>query len=97
MAIGSPPLRFHRILNERWKSTPQRFDSNLVRAHVSSYETATGYLRKMRPILKSLDRDWEWKEMVAGIRLRYRNRPRFMEMLDRLDTRPILGRRREQN
>jgi len=75
----------------------QRVDSNLLRAHVSSYETATEYLRKMRPILKSLDRDWEWKEMVAGIRLRYRNRPRFMEMLDRLDARPILGKRREQN
>jgi uncharacterized Zn finger protein len=75
----------------------QRVDSNLLWAHVSSYETATEYLRKMLPILKSLDRDWEWKEMVAGIRVRYRNRPRFMEMLDRLDARPILGKRREQN
>jgi hypothetical protein len=48
------------------------------------------YLKKMRPILKSLDRGPEWNDLVAEIRVNYRNRPRFMEILDRLEARPIL-------
>ena len=48
------------------------------------------YLKKMRPILKSLDRSWEWNELVTEIRTNYRNRPRFMEILDRLESLPIL-------
>jgi len=57
---------------------------------ISAYETVTAYLKKMRPILKSLDRGWEWNDLVAEIRGNYRNRPRFMEILDRLEARPIL-------
>jgi uncharacterized Zn finger protein len=68
----------------------QRVNDNLTRAHVSAYEVVAAYLRKMRPILKSLHREDEWKQSVAHIRLRYRNRPRFMEILDRLDSRPNL-------
>ena len=68
----------------------QRVNDTLTRAHVSAYEAVAAYLRKMRPILKSLHREDEWKQSVADIRLRYRNRPRFMEILDRLDSRPIL-------
>lgn len=68
----------------------QCVNDNLTRAHVSAYEVVAAYLRKMRPILKSLHREDEWKQSVADIRLRYRNRPRFMEILDRLDSRPIL-------
>lgn len=67
-----------------------RVDENLKRAEVSAYETVAAYLKKMRPILKSLDRGWEWNELVAEIRGNYRNRPRFMEILDRLEARPIL-------
>jgi hypothetical protein len=48
------------------------------------------YLKKMRPILKLLDRGWEWNELLADVRMNYRNRPRFMEILDRLEARPIL-------
>ena len=33
---------------------------------------------------------WEWNELLADIRMNYRNRPRFMEILDRLEARPIL-------
>lgn len=65
-------------------------DANLTRAEISAYETVAAYLKKMRPILKSMDRGWEWNELVAGIRVNYRNRPRFMEILDLLEPRPIL-------
>jgi uncharacterized Zn finger protein len=65
-------------------------DTNLTQASISAYETVAAYLKKMRPILKSLDRGWEWNDLVAEIRGNYRNRPRFMEILDRLEARPIL-------
>lgn len=65
-------------------------DQNLTRAEVSAYETVAAYLKKMRPILKSLDRGWEWNELVTEIRTNYRNRPRFMEILDRLEALPIV-------
>ena len=68
----------------------QRLDGNLTRAHVSAYEAAAEYLRKLRPILRSLHREEEWTQTVADIRLRYRNRPRLIEILDRLDSKPIL-------
>jgi uncharacterized Zn finger protein len=71
----------------------RRVDDNLQRAHVSAYESVAAYLRKMRPILQSLHREAEWSQALADIRLQYRNRPRFMEILDKLDTRPILQRR----
>jgi hypothetical protein len=54
----------------------------------------------MQPIMKSLGRLSEWTALVEEIRQQYRNRPRFMEILDRLDGRTILqtqkarGRRR---
>lgn len=69
-------------------------EENLPQASVSSYETVAAYLKKMRPILKSLDRGWEWNELVTDIRVNYRNRPRFMEILDRLEARPILQKSR---
>jgi uncharacterized Zn finger protein len=65
-------------------------DQNLTQANVSAYETVAAYLKKMRPILKSLDRGWEWNELMTEIRTNYRNRPRFMEILDWLEARPIL-------
>jgi uncharacterized Zn finger protein len=69
-------------------------DQNLTQASVAAYETVAAYLKKMRPILKSLDRGWEWNELVTEIRTNYRNRPRFMEILDQLEARPILAKPR---
>jgi uncharacterized Zn finger protein len=68
----------------------QRVDDHLQRAHVPAYEAVAAYLRKMRPILQALHREAEWSQAIADIRLRYRNRPRFMEILDKLGFRPIL-------
>ena len=40
-------------------------------------------LKKLRPIYESLDRAGEWNELLTSIREQYRNRPRFMEILDK--------------
>jgi uncharacterized Zn finger protein len=54
-------------------------------AEYSAYENATGYLKKLRPIYEALDRTSEWTALLASIREKYRNRPRFMVLLDNLD------------
>ena len=65
-------------------------NAQLPHAQQSSYESATGYLKKLRPIYEALDRTGEWDALLTSIREKYRNRPRFMELLDRLDGRTIV-------
>jgi len=80
------------------KSHPERaleiyrkgLDGTLPQAHVSAYESAAEYLKKMRPIMKTLGREADWAALLAEIRLKYRNRPRFMEILDNLAARTNL-------
>lgn len=71
-------------------------DAHLKRAEMSAYETCAAYLGKMRPILKGLDRDDDWTSLLADIRQDYRNRPRFMEILDSLDGQTIVQTRRSR-
>lgn len=71
-----------------------RVDDHLPHASASAYEAVASYLRKMRPILQALHREPEWNGLLADIRLRYKNRPKFMEILDKLDPRPIVEQRK---
>ena len=68
----------------------RKLDSHLKSAGTSAYETCADCLRNMRPIFKSLDQEDRWDELLADIRHNYRNRPRFMETLDKLDGRTIV-------
>lgn len=72
----------------------QRVDDHLPHASASAYEAVAGYLRKMRPIFQGLRQDSEWDGLLADIRLRYKNRPKFMEILDRLAPKPIVEQKR---
>lgn len=72
----------------------QRVEQNLKSTGVSAYESVAAYLRKMRPIMRSIDGENDWKQLVEDIQIRYRNRPRLMEILDRLEGRPILAMRK---
>ncbi len=65
-------------------------DAQLTQAQYSAYESAVGYLRKLRPLYEALDRAGEWTALVASIREEYRRRPRFMELLDGLEGRTIV-------
>jgi uncharacterized Zn finger protein len=84
------------------KSHPERaveiyrreLDATLPRADVSAYESAARYLKKLQPVMKSLGNQSEWMTLLAEIREKYRNRPRFMEILDKLDGRTILQNQR---
>ena len=87
------------------RSHPQRaldiyrrhLDANLTNAHIAAYETCASYLRKMKPIMKSLGCADEWTQLLEDIRLKYRNRPRFMEILERLNGRTILQSQRTRH
>jgi len=82
-AVGtSHPDRALEIYRQRVEENPQR-------AHVSAYDAVAGYLRKMRPILESLDPEAEWTQLLADIWLRYRDRLRFMAILDKLASEPL--------
>lgn len=59
-------------------------NAQLPNASPSAYEAAAGYLKKLRPIYEKLKRAAEWDALVAGIREKYRNRPKFMETLDKM-------------
>jgi uncharacterized Zn finger protein len=58
-------------------------------AEHSAYEAATSYLKKLRPIYEALDLTSEWTALLASIRETYRNRPRFMTLLDNLDGKTV--------
>lgn len=98
-----------RVAKAVAKSHPERtleiyrteLNSHLPHANMSDYESTAAYLELMRPIMKSLECDKEWGELVAEIREKYSNRPRFMEILDSLEGRSIVetqkARRRKRN
>lgn len=68
----------------------RRIDASLIPTGIAAYETAAAYLRKVRPILKKLKREGDFAKVVSGIRERYRNRPKLMEILDTLEDKPIV-------
>jgi uncharacterized Zn finger protein len=98
-AWNGPDYRADSVAEAVAKSHPdraiaiyrKRVEQNLGQASVGAYETVASYLRKLKPIMHSIGRDQEWKQTIEEIRLRYRNRPRLVEILDRLEERPILA------
>lgn len=98
-AWNGPDYRADSVAEAVAKSHPdraiaiyrKRVEQNLGQASVGAYETVASYLRRLRPIMHSIGREQEWKQSIEEIRLRYRNRPRLIEILDRLEERPILA------
>jgi len=55
---------------------------------------AVRHLRKIRDLLKKLERSSEWAEQVAKLRETHRRKLRFIEALDGLNGQPIVERRK---
>lgn len=68
----------------------RKLESQLRHTGQSAYEQCALYLRAMRPIYRALDQQDHWNELLADIRHKYGNRPRFMEVLDQLEGRTIV-------
>ncbi|WP_337174642.1 hypothetical protein [Paludisphaera sp.] len=60
-----------------------QLDRALPIAEARAYERSAGLLARLRPIHDALGRLGEWDELVAAVRERYRNRPKFLRQLDR--------------
>jgi uncharacterized Zn finger protein len=69
-----------------WK---KRAEVLIDQTNVSAYESAAVYLRKVRDLLRTLDRDDEWNEYLAALRQANKRKWRLVEILDRLAGRPI--------
>jgi uncharacterized Zn finger protein len=67
-----------------------KLEAQLKQTGSTAYENCIVSLRAMRAIYKQLDREDYWTERVADIRHQYRNRPRFIEMLDKLAGKTIV-------
>ena len=74
----------------------QRVNDCLGSASRFAYETVEAYLKKMRPILKSLAREGDLNQIVGDLRQRFRNRPRFVEILDTVEGKTILQAERDR-
>ena len=82
-AIGAAhPDRAIAILTDR-------LNARLPQAETVAYEASVGYLRKLRPLYAAANRPADWDALVASIREQYRNRSRFLELLDRLEPQTI--------
>ena len=60
-----------------------RLDALLPIAEPDAYDACTDCLARLAPVHHALGRDAEWDALLASIRQKHRNRPRFMERLDR--------------
>jgi uncharacterized Zn finger protein len=67
------------------------------RAHPNAYAEAGGLLRRVREILDASGRSSEWPEIVAEVRESHRRKRRLMEVLDGLEGRPIVRRKRSRS
>jgi len=68
----------------------QQVDDLLAGKNPGTYYTAASYLKKMRSILTQHGRAGEWAPLLARVREQHRRKRKFMEILDRLDSRPII-------
>jgi uncharacterized Zn finger protein len=95
---NNPPASADRVAAAVSAAYPERaleiylavLNAQLPHAQQSAYENAVGYLRKLRPLYGALDRASEWTALLGSIRDKYRNRPRFMELLDGVEGRTIV-------
>jgi uncharacterized Zn finger protein len=55
-----------------------------------AYEAAAVYLRKAQRLMGKLEKKEEWQKYIAGLRRANERKRRFVEILDRLEDRPIL-------
>jgi len=72
---------------EIWRGLAER---QIALTKPNAYETAAGYLRNARDLLKKLNREDVWKDYLASLRQAHIRKTRLLEILDRLESRPII-------
>jgi len=69
----------------------------IERAHPNAYAEAGGLLRRVREILDASGRSSEWPAILAEVRESHRRKRRLMEVLDGLEGKPIVRRKRSRS
>ena len=67
------------------------------RANPNAYAEAGSMLRRVREILEASGRSSEWPETLAEVRESHRRKRRLMEVLDGLEGKPIVRRKRSRS
>jgi len=70
-----------------WKNLAEK---EIALTKPRAYETAAGYLRKVRDLLKKLKRENEWQAYLLQLRHANIKKRSFIEILERLESRPII-------
>jgi uncharacterized Zn finger protein len=72
-----------------WKQVAEDY---VAQTGKGAYQTAAGYLRKVRQALKKARREKEWQAYLAGLRQAHARKLRFLEILDGLEGKRIIDR-----
>ena len=72
---------------EIWKKLAER---QIALTKPKAYGVASEYLKKVRDLLKKLKREDEWKAYLSQLRQANIKKRSFIEILDRLESRPII-------
>jgi uncharacterized Zn finger protein len=68
-----------------------RAEALVAEIRPKSYESAAGYLKKIRSLMKKQDREEEWGRFIGELRSEHSRKKRFIEVLDGLEGRRIIG------
>jgi uncharacterized Zn finger protein len=71
-----------------WKNVAER---EIARTQPKAYETAAGYLRKARELLRRLKREEEWRTYLSSLRQTNIKKKKLLEILDHLESPRIIG------
>jgi uncharacterized Zn finger protein len=74
-----------------WKNVAEK---QIAITQPKAYEAAAGYLRKVRALLKRLQRESEWKGYLSNLCKANARKTKFIEILDRVEGRRILEKTR---
>jgi uncharacterized Zn finger protein len=70
-----------------WKGLAE---TQIAQTNPSAYETASGYLRKVRECLKKQKRESAWKDYLSKLRQANTRKSKLLQILDRLEGHPII-------
>jgi uncharacterized Zn finger protein len=66
-------------------------EREIARTQPKAYETAAGYLRKARELLRRLKREEEWRTYLSSLRQTNIKKKKLLEILDHLESPRIIG------
>jgi uncharacterized Zn finger protein len=69
-------------------------EDQIAQVKPRAYEVAAGYLRKAASVMARQKKEKEWNQYLGDLKEKHARKLRLMEILDRLDGKPILKRRR---